>query len=293
MGVTESAAGLPWDDDSWLDGAAAWIDARVERTDDLQLLRTRPWSALIRVPTADGTVWFKESAPVDGYEPALTAWLLARRPDCVPRVLAAEGPRMLTADAGPSMRSLVDEKRPVPSWDEIVRLYAELQIELAGAVDELLALGVPDSRPETLGHPVSGSLPMTLIHEEVQDGNVHVRDGRPVFIDWAETSVSHPFAGMTNTLRLVSWVAEWKPGGKEVLRLRDAYLESWTELAPIKELREIFAEAYALGALARAGTWDRLVAPLTGALRDEYAHNVEAWREIYAEARQPGAKLGA
>ena len=75
-------------------------------------------------------------------------------------------------------------------------------------MDELLALGVR----ETLGHPVRGSLPMTLIHEEVHDGNVHVRDGKLVFIDWAETSVSTLFAGMTNTLRIVNWVSGWKPG---------------------------------------------------------------------------------
>lgn len=287
-----AAAGLPWDDDGWFDDAAAWIEARVEPSGELELLRTRPWSALVRVPTADGLVWFKESAPCDGYEPALTQLLEARRPDCVPHVVAAEGPRMLTADAGPSMRVLLDEARPAPSWDEIVALYAEFQLELAAAVDELLGLGVPDSRPDTLGHPVRGPLPLTLIHEEVHDGNVHVRDGRPVFIDWAETSVSHPFAGMTNTLRIVGWPAGWKPGGKEILRLRDAYLEPWTQFGPIKELREIFAEAYALGALARAGTWDRVVAPLGGGLRDEYAQNAEAWRAIYAEARQPGAKLG-
>ena len=122
MAVTESVAGLPWDDDGWFDEVGAWIDARVERSGDLELLRTRPWSALIRVPTADGVVWFKESAPCDAYEPALTELLAARRPDSVPRVLAAENPRMLTADTGPSMRQLVDERRPTPSWEEVVAL---------------------------------------------------------------------------------------------------------------------------------------------------------------------------
>ena len=284
---------LPWQDSGWFEDAAAWIDERVARTGDQELLRTRPWSALNRVPTADGDVWFKEPAPVNAFEPALTALLAARRPDCVPAVIAAEGARMLTADAGQSLRALLEEKRPVPSWEAIVALYAELQIDLAGAIDEFLALGVPDSRPPTLGHPVSGSLPLTLIHEEVQDGNVHVQDGRPILIDWAEASVSHPFAGMTNTLRIVGWRSEWEPGGPETLRLRDAYLEPWTRFAPIGELREIFTEGYALGALARAGTWERTLAPLSPEAQEDYPHNVEAWREIYAEAIGPDAKLGA
>ena len=170
---------LPWDDDGWFANAAGWIDERVTRSGELELLRTRPWSALIRVPTEEGDVWFKESARSSDFEPALTAFLAERRPDCVPAVIAAEGARMLTADAGPSVRTLVEEQRPAPAWEEIVALYGELQIELADAVEQFLLLGVPDSRPETLGHPVGGSLPLTLIHEEVHDGNVHVLDGRP------------------------------------------------------------------------------------------------------------------
>jgi Phosphotransferase enzyme family len=280
---------LPWDDDGWFDEAAAWIAARVEPTGELEILRLRPWSALLRVPTAQGNAWFKESAPALAFESALTELLASRRGDCIPEVLAAEGARLLTADAGPSVREVPERA----DWEEIVRLYAEVQIELADTVDELLSLGVPDSRPEALGHAVPGDVPLTLIHEEVHDGNVHLRDGRTVFIDWAEASVSHPFAGLTNTLRMAAWRLDWEPGGAQVHRLRDAYLEPWTRFAPMEHLRLIFAEAYALGALARAATWNRVVTPLTGAAREEYAHNASAWREIYAEAIGPDAKLGA
>lgn len=227
------------------------------------------------------------------FEPALTELLARRRAECIPEVLSIDGPRMLTADAGRSVRELVEDGAPVPSWEQVVALYADVQLELVGLVDELLALGVPDSRPETLGHDLARPVPLTLIHEEIHDGNVHVSDGRPVFIDWAEASVSHPFAGMTNTLRMVSWRAGWEPGGPEVLRLRDAYLEPWTRDAPIEELRELFAEAYAFGALVRATTWERVVAPLSGEEHEEYAGNADAWREIYREALAPDARLGA
>jgi hypothetical protein len=53
---------LRWDAPRWFDDAAAWIDVHVERTGDLELLRTRPWSALIRVPSDGGDLWFKEAA---------------------------------------------------------------------------------------------------------------------------------------------------------------------------------------------------------------------------------------
>jgi hypothetical protein len=284
---------LPWAVGSWFDEAAAWIDAHVERTGELELLRTRPWSALIRVPTEAGNAWFKEAAPTLAFEPTLTELLAQRRPDCVPEVLAVDERRMLTADAGPSVRALLEDGAPTPPWGEVVALYAELQIDLAAVIDELLAIGVPDSRPETLGHPMGGPVPLSLIHEEVHDGNVHVRDGQPVFIDWAEASVSHPFAGLINTLRVVGWRSGWEAGGPEMLRLRDAYLEPWTRYAPVEELRELFTQGYALGAVARATTWERIVAPLASEQAAEYAHNAAAWREIYAEARSPDAKLGA
>jgi hypothetical protein len=227
------------------------------------------------------------------FEPALTQLLAARRPDCTPEVVAVEGSRMLTRDAGPQLRAVLEQRRSAPPWEEIVALYAGLQIELASGVAELLALGVPDSRPATLGVDLGGAVPLTLIHEEVHDGNVFLRKGRPVFIDWAEASVSHPFAGMINTLRMVTYLSGWEPGADPVLRLRDAYLQPWTEFAPLDELRSLFADAYAFGALARARTWERILEPLAPAAREDYPHNVQAWLEIHAEAVRDPARLGA
>jgi hypothetical protein len=200
---------------------------------------------------------------------------------------------MLTAEAGTQLRTLIEERRPAPSWEEIVRLYAGLQIELAASVEAVLALGVPDSRPQTLGHRLEGPVPLTLIHEEVHDGNVFVRDGRPVFIDWAEASVSHPFAGMINTLRRAVDVFGCEPGAEPILAVRDAYLEPWTRYAPLDELRGVFTAGYAFGALARAATWERVIAPLAPEEREEYERFPGVWREIYEDAVREPAALGA
>jgi aminoglycoside phosphotransferase (APT) family kinase protein len=187
---------------------------------------------------------------------------------------------------------LLDAGETAPAWEEIVELYADVQMELVDEVGDLLALGVPDSRPEALGAHVGGPVPLTLIHEEVHDGNVFVRDGSPVFIDWAEASISHPFAGLVNTLRMYTYRYDYEPGGPEVLALRDAYLGRWTEYAPLDELRELFASAYALGALARAATWERLLLSLPPAQREDYEHNIGAWREIHADALRAPDRLG-
>ena len=130
-------------------------------------------------------------------------------------MIAAEGSRLLTRDAGRRLRNVHDEGGAAPAWEEVLPLYAELQIELIADDDDALALGTPDRRPELLRGARDGAarggttqperfatsssglgdaVPPTVVHEEATDGNVFVRDGRVRFIDWAEASVSHPFS---------------------------------------------------------------------------------------------------
>ena len=44
-------------------------------------------------------------------------------------------------------------------------------------------------------------LPETLYHEDFGPGNITVRDGEFVFIDWAECGVGHPFYSLMMVLR--------------------------------------------------------------------------------------------
>jgi hypothetical protein len=55
-----------------------WIRAHVEPTGPIELTHDRPWSQVLRVPVADGVVWFKAAAPAHAFEPRLTAELSAR-----------------------------------------------------------------------------------------------------------------------------------------------------------------------------------------------------------------------
>jgi hypothetical protein len=139
----ERPSPMPWDEPGWFEQVEAWVAAELERLGlqsqgALELVRTRPWAAVARVATASGDIWFKQAAPPLAFEPALTVAVARRCPEFNPEVLAAEGTSMLTRDAGPQLRSLIKSGEPAPSWDEILPRYAELQIELAGDVDELL-----------------------------------------------------------------------------------------------------------------------------------------------------------
>ena len=300
----------PWDEPEWLDQATAWIDERVLRVGDVELMLARPWSAIVRVPTADGQVWFKENDLTTSFEPALTERLIRIRPDCLPELIAWEGPRVLTHHVGRRLRAVLDAGEKQPSWETILPLYAELQIEFMEVAEGALALGTPDDRPELLSdryaalggerteavryaaERLAGSIPLTVAHMEAHDGNIFVREGQPVFIDWAEAVVTHPFVGPLLALRSATDRAGYEPGSPEVERLRDLYLEPFARFAPSAELRRLFANGYLLFPISRADSWRRTLERHPPALLEEYGDPVAAWLEILGELVDGTTTLG-
>jgi hypothetical protein len=303
---------LPWDEPGWLDRAIGWIDEQVERSGEVELERTRPWSAIARVPTAEGLLWFKESPPADAFEPALTALLAARRPEALPEVVAWEGTRMLTHHVGPQLREVLDGGGAGPRWEDVLTLYAELQIDFAALVEDALGVGTPDERPASLpglyeelagrdglydtvveaAAALDDTVQSSLVHQEAHDGNVFVQEGRPVFLDWAEATVSHPFTGPLLALRSAAERAGHEPGSPEVERLRDVYLEPFTRFAPLPELRETFAHAYLLAPIGRAQVWRRTLAPLGPGVGMQEGEPVAAWLEIQRGIASGSIALG-
>ncbi len=322
---------LPWESPGWFDSVESWVGIELgrlglEMQGKLTLVRTRPWAAVARVATTAGDVWFKESAPSLAFEPALTVAVSRRQPAFTPEVLVSEGTWMLTRDAGPQLRAVVKRGEPAPSWDELLPLYAELQIELASDAEKLVALGAVDKRPATVSAGYSGlvervgrhnsldikrlqalapelesltdalasPLPATVIHEEFHETNVFVRDGQARLLDWGEATVSHPFAGLVNTLRDIAFRRRLKPNGREMRRLRSVYLEPWTPFGSHRELAELFDRGYVLGALCRAMTWDRVLTGQRASVRDEYNRNAAVWLDIiFREGIEQGVRLGS
>jgi hypothetical protein len=271
-----------------------------------------------------GIIWFKEAAPPLAFEPGLTVSVARRCPTFTPVVLVAEGTSMITDDAGPQLRSFRKSGEPAPSWDEILPRYAELQIELADDVNELLKLGTPDRRPALvsstyleLAERVSGAevaqlerlralAPELELLVEALAGRSpddHPRgaprgqrlrpSGRARLLDWGEASVSHPFAGLVNTLRDIADRRRLKPNGREILRLRSVYLEPWTRFASSAELLEQFDRGYLLGTLCRAMSWEHILKPQLAPVRAEYARNAAVWLDLFREGIEDGVRLGA
>ena len=88
-------------------------------------------------------------------------------------------------------------------------------------------------------------IPETIQHDDLHDGQVFVSDGRYRIFDWGDSCVSHPFHSLTVILRMIAWQRDLEPGGRELQRLRDAYLEPFGQLQAAAEL------AYRTGTIAR------------------------------------------
>ena len=239
-----------WTEPHWLASAHDWIEGELarlgqQRVGEIEQPHVYPWSTVLRVPTADGPVWFKANIDELRHEARLTTLLAARRPDCVPPLLAADLERgwMLMADAGTRLRQLQAEERHLGRWLDVLPLYAGVQLDLGADVGELLALGVPDARLATLpeGYErlvaeagverrfrdavpyvtelceelAAYGIPETIQHDDLHDGQVFVRDGRYLLLDWGDACVSHPFCTLSVTLEgVLAWGLDDRERGR-------------------------------------------------------------------------------
>ncbi|GLZ00755.1 phosphotransferase [Actinoplanes sp. NBRC 103695] len=259
-----------WRDPEWLRRAYAWIDARVERTGEIEQPHVRAWATVMRVPTSGGDVWFKANDASLRHEVAVAERIGVRRPDVVPPLIGADAALgwMLMADAGETLRSVSARERSLDRWLDVLPRYASVQLDLAGDVDDLLAAGVPDMRLGTLpaaylelldevgaeqrfrdAVPVVEALcdrlsaygiPELLQHDDLHDGQVFVKDGRHLVLDWGDACVSHPFFSLAVTVQGgLAWGLDDVEDSVDTAPFLDAYLEPFgppADLLPAAEL---------------------------------------------------------
>ena len=116
----------------------------------------RPWSTVLRIPTDAGPVWCKALGPGTAHEARLlAAFATWRTPGIVaPIAIDSERAWILLPDGGPTLRQTRPDgsgDHDLGAWERIVPEYAALQRSTETHASELLAMGVPDGRPEALG----------------------------------------------------------------------------------------------------------------------------------------------
>ncbi|HEX6149873.1 aminoglycoside phosphotransferase family protein [Nocardioides sp.] len=276
-----------WRSADLVDRAHAWIDDRlaelgIERTGEVAQPHVEEWSTVMRVPTADDTVWFKANHEPLRHEAALTALVAARAPERVPALLAFDAGTgwMLMRDAGRRLREAVEEERSLARWHDVLEAYARVQLACEDDVDALLALGVPDRRLPTLAEAYAALLlelgdadprwpspdrvdalcrelsaygvHETLQHDDLHDGQVFLGEGTHLLLDWGDSCVSHPFFSLSVTLEgVIAWGLDDVAGSEDLTSYVESYLRPYHERYDA-DLDAAVALAMRLGWICRA-----------------------------------------
>ncbi len=157
---TESTAGQDapqWLDADWRATAVSWVTGQLDEVGlsivgDVEQPHIYPWSTVLRVPTAEGPVWFKANARGTAYEAGLLQALGRWCPDRVLVPLAVDTERgwLLLPDGGTTLRAAEGGRTDLGHWERVLVEYAEMQRLLASRAEDMVDLGVPDLRPANL-----------------------------------------------------------------------------------------------------------------------------------------------
>ncbi|WP_349255136.1 phosphotransferase family protein [Micromonospora robiginosa] len=169
------------------------------------------------------------------------------------------------------------------------------QRHAVGAVDRLVADGVPDLRGHRLaewirarltGHDVSVAaglldgldrrlrrlrdcgLPDTLVHGDLHPGNVRGDGTRPVVIDWADAFAGHP---AFDILRLTETLDPATAG-----RLVDAWADRWRADAPGSDPHRAVDLLRPVAPLRLAAVYAMFLAGIEPSEHPYHAHDVPA-----------------
>lgn len=121
-------------------------------TGEIEQPHLYPWSTVLKVPTAEVTLFFKATAPETVHEAALTQALASWFPDCMPELVAVDAARgwLLMRDGGERLRESIRPTQDIVPWQPVILRYAEVQVGLAEHITELLSLRLPDNRLHVL-----------------------------------------------------------------------------------------------------------------------------------------------
>ena len=95
--------------------------------------------------------------------------------------------------------------------------------------------------------------------------------------DWGDAVVGQPFGTLLVTLRVVAHWTGLPNGAPELLRLRDAYLEPWTDGWDRATLVEACRLALRVGGVLRSDCYRRALLEATPAGRAEFGDGVPQW----------------
>jgi Phosphotransferase enzyme family len=249
----------------------AWGVANVARPLDADV--ERGWMLF-----EDGGPTLRQTRPDGTGDADLTAW---------ERILAeyAGLQRSVEGRADDLIRLGVPDGRPAVLADTLRGLVADDRWwALVGADDRPAAeagrerLTGLDDRVAAMARELEGSgIAATIQHDDLHGGNVFVGAAGTRFFDWGDAAVAHPFGTLVTTLNSVAYRLGTHPDGPELTRLRDAYLEAWTDELPRTALHEVLQLALDLGRIGKSAAWARALSGVEPATMGDLGDAPAMW----------------
>ncbi|TCC10268.1 phosphotransferase family protein [Kribbella soli] len=310
-----SSSDLPaWTRPEWYGEAPQWIAERLKATGPWSQVKSWGLSNVLRIPTADGDVYFKALSQAStepdalpflfANEPLFLQRASADRPGAVPAPLAIDEQRawMLLPDLG----SPLEGESDVAVWIDAVRNHARLQRSYVTEPERLLEYGCADRRLAVLDAELDrllepNSLTAQLDPTELSGLPERAKQLREAIVELAEIGVPetllhgdlHPrnlavrdgqvFAFDWTDAALahpfLDWVTfvETRSPLSSDPRVLDAYLNEWAEYAAPSELRRALTLAEELGTLYQTITYLHLVDHLSGPSKNSMFRGGANW----------------
>jgi hypothetical protein len=277
--------------------AASALDEPVLRAEQQ---RTWNLSSIWRLQTRTGVFWLKEVPWFFAHEGATLRLVASWRPGLVPTLVAADGGRLLLADApGEDLYGAGADIR-----DAIATDLHGLQVEAVDRIDDLLAIGVPDRRGSVLAERLAAhvaayapgdalladyaddlpgifaeaaacGLPDTLVHGDMHPGNVHgtgTGTGERVILDWGDSVVGHPAYDIATLTRGVST--------PDADRLTAAWSARWRARVPGSDPDRALALLRPVVALRSAAIYADFLAGIEPAEHPYHAEDIPRWLAV-------------
>jgi aminoglycoside/choline kinase family phosphotransferase len=303
-----------WTKPQWYDEALPWIAEHITATGPWSQVRSWGLSNVLRIPTADGGVYFKALSHAStrpdalpflfANEPLFLQRASADRPGAVPAPIAIDGERswMLLPDLG----SPLAEETDIALWLDAIGGHARLQRSYADQPERLLEFSCVDRRLAVLDAELDRLLGPNQATDRLEPDEraklpIRAKQLREAITELASIGVPetllhgdlHPrnlavrdgrvlafdwtdAAVAHPFLDMVTFVEERSPLSTDP-RVRDAYLSEWEEFASPAELRRALELAQELGTLYQTMTSLHLFDHLTGPDQDSVLRGAVWW----------------
>ncbi len=289
-------ARTPWSYLGWYKKAEGWIKNRLSllsvEVKNIRQIRSWVRSCVMKVETDSGNYIFKAVPSMFSYEPVISRVLSLRHPRNSPDVVAVDIPNawlLMREFEGTPLNRIID----ISMWENALKTFAEIQIDLVPRTQNLIGLGFPDRHVDQmvsqLDHLLNDlptylnetevqeletyrntlrdlcwdlleyEIPLSLGHGDFWSGNVMVNMSRCIFFDWSESSVTHPFFDLAF---FMSGLNKYLSDNKMIYhRLRNAYLEPWGIYMEMDKLVQAFELAKPLTALHHVMIYKMVMLP--------------------------------